>query len=96
MAAEKKKYDELKQKYRKLYEKYKSKCQDNSEEENNEDSMLSRPSFPMVPVINRLNSSSNGLLSFEINENSSSNIPVVNESSRLANKVSENRFSSKI
>ncbi len=30
MAVEKKKYDELKQKYRKLYEKYKSKCQDNS------------------------------------------------------------------
>jgi hypothetical protein len=58
--------------------------------------MLSRPSFPMVPVTNRLNSSGNGLLGFEINENSSSNIPVVNESSRLGKKAFANNVSSRI
>jgi hypothetical protein len=50
----------------------------------------------MIPVTNRLNSSGNGLLSFEINENSSSNIPVGNESSRLGKKVYANNVSSRI
>ncbi len=86
----------MKQKYKKLYEKYKSKCQEHSEEENYEDSMLSRPSFPLTPLptINRMNSSGNGLLSFEINENSELNIPLGDN--RLGKKAPENKVSFRI
>ena len=86
----------MKQKYKKLYEKYKSKCQEHSEEENYEDSMLSRSSFPLAPPtnINRMNSSLNNVLSFEINENSELNIPM--GENRLGKKASENKVISRI
>lgn len=79
-STEKKKYDELKLRYKTLVDKYKAKCQEMSDEENYEDSMVSRPSFPIVHSVsgnNKASHENNGslFLNLSVDENSSSNVP---------------------